>query len=182
MAARSLVSNPVSVIPDDEHEFEPRIEPVPKTRPIIDQAKGVLAAVRCKTPEAAFVEPKCVCKTNHLKVNALAVAPVVVCEPTSARCKACRGGPGRIWRYFVEALVHDPHLAHIALFKRRTRPVGLKRFDRSPFPHSSLAISQSVSLRHACSKRWALGRSRRPRARHPRLGRRVQAQQDPLRC
>jgi hypothetical protein len=58
MAARSLVSNPVSVIPDDEHEFEPRIEPVPKTRPIIDQAKGVLAAVRCKTPEAAFVEPR----------------------------------------------------------------------------------------------------------------------------
>jgi hypothetical protein len=94
----------------------------------------------------------------------LLFAPVLVCEPTSARCKACRGGPGRMWRYFVEALVHDPHLAHIALFKRRTRPVGLKRFDRSPFPHSSLAISQSVSLRHACSKRWALGRSRRPRS------------------
>lgn len=59
-----------------DEAFEHRLAAALKTRPVIDQAKGVLVCMRCETPDAAFAELKHVSENNKLKVNTLAAALV----------------------------------------------------------------------------------------------------------
>jgi AmiR/NasT family two-component response regulator len=61
---------------EDEKQFEGRVAAALKTRPIIDQAKGVLVGARCESPDAAFAELKYVAEQNGFKVSAVAAALV----------------------------------------------------------------------------------------------------------
>lgn len=60
----------------NDAEFDDRLAAALKTRPTIDQAKGILVATRCETPEAAFAELKYVSELHRIKVSALAAALV----------------------------------------------------------------------------------------------------------
>ena len=60
----------------DDVQFEQRLAAAQKTRPTIDQAKGILIGVRCETPDAAFAELKYVSEAHCLKVIAVASALV----------------------------------------------------------------------------------------------------------
>lgn len=60
----------------NDTEFDDRLAAALKTRPTIDQAKGILVGARCETPEAAFAELKYVSELHRLKVSALAGALV----------------------------------------------------------------------------------------------------------
>jgi AmiR/NasT family two-component response regulator len=60
----------------DADVFETRLAAAQKTRPAIDQAKGVLVGTRCESPEAAFAELKYVSESNHFKVVTVAAALV----------------------------------------------------------------------------------------------------------
>lgn len=57
-------------------EFEEQLSEALVTRPVIEQAKGILASARCATPEQAFEELRFVSQTHNVKVNALASALV----------------------------------------------------------------------------------------------------------
>jgi len=72
----------------DDAAFERRLAAAMKTRPVIDQAKGILIGVRCETPEAAFAELKYASEQNCVKVSELAAALVEMAagrEITDAR-------------------------------------------------------------------------------------------------
>ena len=58
-----------SVTSDD---FDQHLELAMRTRPVIEQAKGVLAGFRCATPEQAFTELVRVSQTYNVKLNMLA--------------------------------------------------------------------------------------------------------------
>ena len=60
----------------DDAAFERRLAAAMKTRPVIDQAKGILIGVHCETPEAAFAELKYVSEQSCVKVSELAAALV----------------------------------------------------------------------------------------------------------
>ena len=55
---------------------EQRVAAALRTRPVIDQAKGVLVAARCESPEAAFAELKYVAELHGFRVNVLAAGLV----------------------------------------------------------------------------------------------------------
>ncbi len=60
----------------EDEQFERRLKAALKTRPIIDQAKGVLVGVQCESPEAAFAELKYVSERHNLKLSKVAAALV----------------------------------------------------------------------------------------------------------
>lgn len=64
-----------SVTSDD---FDQHLELAMRTRPVIEQAKGVLAGFRCATPEQAFTELVRVSQTYNVKLSMLAEALVTV--------------------------------------------------------------------------------------------------------
>jgi AmiR/NasT family two-component response regulator len=55
-----------------EGEFSKDLQAALKTRPVIEQAKGVLIGLRGSTPDQAFAELQLVSQTHNLKLNALA--------------------------------------------------------------------------------------------------------------
>ncbi len=57
-------------------EFEEQLNEALVTRPVIEQAKGLLAGLRCATPQQAFEELRFVSQTHNVKLNALAGALV----------------------------------------------------------------------------------------------------------
>jgi AmiR/NasT family two-component response regulator len=64
---------------------EQRVAAALRTRPIIDQAKGVLVAARCESPEAAFAELKYVAELHGFRVNVLAAGLVDVAAGRDVR-------------------------------------------------------------------------------------------------
>jgi AmiR/NasT family two-component response regulator len=59
-------------------EFEDHLESMLVTRPVIEQAKGVLAGIRCTTPEQAFEELRDVAQAHQVQIGELAGALVDV--------------------------------------------------------------------------------------------------------
>ena len=57
-------------------EFQGQLEAAMVTRPQIEQAKGVLIATRCETPDQAFAELQHVSQNHNVKLNLLAAALV----------------------------------------------------------------------------------------------------------
>ena len=57
-------------------DLEAQLESALVSRPAIEQAKGVLAAARCTTPEKAFDELRDVAQAHDVKLNELAAALV----------------------------------------------------------------------------------------------------------
>lgn len=57
-------------------EFAEDLKAALGTRPVIEQAKGVLIGLRGSTPDQAFAELRHVSQTHNLKLNALASALV----------------------------------------------------------------------------------------------------------
>lgn len=57
-----------------EDEFEEQLDAALETRPLIEQAKGMLAGARRTTPEIAFAELRHVSQFHNVKVNDLAAA------------------------------------------------------------------------------------------------------------
>jgi len=57
-------------------EFAKDMQAALGTRPVIEQAKGVLIALRGATPEQAFTELRHASQTHNVKLNALASALV----------------------------------------------------------------------------------------------------------
>lgn len=66
----------------NEDDFERDLEAALATRPVIEQAKGVLSLARCSTPEQAYAELRFVSQQHNIKVSRLAAALV---EATSGR-------------------------------------------------------------------------------------------------
>lgn len=60
----------------DSDDFEAQLEAALVTRPVIEQAKGVLTQARCATPEQAYAELRHVSQTHNVKLNTLAEALV----------------------------------------------------------------------------------------------------------
>jgi AmiR/NasT family two-component response regulator len=63
-------------------DFEAQLDAALVTRPVIEQAKGILVGVRCATPEQAYEELRHVSQAHNVKLNALAAALV---ESSSGR-------------------------------------------------------------------------------------------------
>lgn len=61
---------------DKAREFDAQLDAALATRPVIEQAKGVLVGTRCETPDQAFAELRFVSQTHNVKLNALAEALV----------------------------------------------------------------------------------------------------------
>lgn len=61
-----------------DDDFESQLSAAMATRPVIEQAKGVLAGVRRETPDQAFSELRYVSQHHNVKLNALARALVLV--------------------------------------------------------------------------------------------------------
>jgi hypothetical protein len=59
-------------------DFDHQLQAALETRPVIEQAKGVLAGVRGATPDQAFAELRHVSQQHNVKLNALAEALVDV--------------------------------------------------------------------------------------------------------
>jgi AmiR/NasT family two-component response regulator len=57
-------------------DFEQHLEAALVTRPVIEQAKGILTGARCATPQQAYEELRFVSQMHNVKVNALAAALV----------------------------------------------------------------------------------------------------------
>jgi len=57
-------------------DFDEQLEAALATRPIIEQAKGVLVSARCMSPEQAFAELRYVSMQHNVKLNDLAEALV----------------------------------------------------------------------------------------------------------
>lgn len=57
-------------------DFEDQLNHTLVTRPLIEQAKGVLAMARCATPDQAFGELRRASETHDVQVRALASALV----------------------------------------------------------------------------------------------------------
>lgn len=58
------------------NEFESHLDAALETRPVIEQAKGILVHARSSTPEQAFAEIKYVSQQHNVKINVLAAAMV----------------------------------------------------------------------------------------------------------
>ncbi len=74
----------------DSDDFEAHLESALVTRPVIEQAKGVLVQARCATPEDAFGELRHVATQHDVKVADLATALVDVAadrDPGDARLR-----------------------------------------------------------------------------------------------
>ena len=61
-------------------EFAEDLQAALGTRPVIEQAKGVLIALRGSTADQAFAELRHVSQTHNMKLNALAAALVDAAE------------------------------------------------------------------------------------------------------
>ena len=59
-------------------EFEEQLDAALVTRPVIEQAKGVLVLARQATPDQAFAELRHASQHHNVKLNALAAALVEV--------------------------------------------------------------------------------------------------------
>ncbi len=59
-------------------DFEDNLKTSLVTRPVMEQAKGVLVGARCATPEEAFAELRDVSQAHDVNVNELAAALVEV--------------------------------------------------------------------------------------------------------
>lgn len=59
-----------------DDEFERNLEAALETRPVIEQAKGILVLARGATPEQAYAELRFVSQQHNVKVNRLAAALV----------------------------------------------------------------------------------------------------------
>lgn len=59
-------------------DFEEHLDAALVTRPVIEQAKGVLAGLRCATPEQAYGELRFASQHHNVKLNSLAAALVEV--------------------------------------------------------------------------------------------------------
>lgn len=59
-------------------EFEEQLDAALVTRPVIEQAKGVLVLARQATPDQAFAELRDASQQHNVKLNALATALVEV--------------------------------------------------------------------------------------------------------
>ncbi len=57
-------------------KFQGQLEAALVTRPLIEQAKGVLIGTRCETPEQAFAELQHASQNHNVKLNLLAAALV----------------------------------------------------------------------------------------------------------
>lgn len=57
-------------------DFEDHLETTLVARPVIEQAKGVVAAVRCATPDQAYSEIQQVARAHDVRVRELAAALV----------------------------------------------------------------------------------------------------------
>ena len=57
-------------------EFDEQLEAALVTRPVIEQAKGIIVGVGCATPEEAHAELRHVSQQHDIKLNALAGALV----------------------------------------------------------------------------------------------------------
>ena len=62
----------------ESQQFEEQLAAAMETRPVIEQAKGAIAAVRCATPDQAYAELRHVSQRHNVKLNALAAAVVEV--------------------------------------------------------------------------------------------------------
>ena len=60
----------------DSQDFEDQLQQALVTRPVIEQAKGVLVGVRCATPEQAFEELRFAAQRHDVQLNDLAAALV----------------------------------------------------------------------------------------------------------
>ncbi len=71
----------------DTDDFQRHLERALCSRPVIEQAKGVLAALRAATPEQAFAELAHASQNHNVKLNVLAGALVAAaggCEVEDA--------------------------------------------------------------------------------------------------
>lgn len=59
-------------------EFEAHLDAALVTRPVIEQAKGILVLARCATPDQAYAELRHTSQQHNVKLNALAAALVMV--------------------------------------------------------------------------------------------------------
>lgn len=66
-------------------DFERHLSAALATRPVIEQAKGVLAGLRRETPEQAFAELRYVSQRHNVKLNALANAVVLMASGQTTR-------------------------------------------------------------------------------------------------
>ncbi len=87
----------------DDEQFEGRLAAALKTRPIIDQAKGILVGLRCESPDAAFAELKQVAERNGVKVNVLAAALVELAAGRQIADAALAGVVRREWGDWLPA-------------------------------------------------------------------------------
>ena len=74
-----------------QDDFDSQLESALAHRPVIEQAKGALAALRRATPDQAFAELRWVSMTHNVKLHALADALVQAVSgraPTDARTEA----------------------------------------------------------------------------------------------
>jgi AmiR/NasT family two-component response regulator len=62
----------------DNSEFYEQLDAALETRPVIEQAKGVLVSARSMSPEQAFSELRFVSMQHNVKLNELAAALVAV--------------------------------------------------------------------------------------------------------
>ncbi len=60
----------------DSNDFHDHLDAALVTRPVIEQAKGVLTGTRCATPEQAFAELRYVSQNHNVKLHELATALV----------------------------------------------------------------------------------------------------------
>lgn len=64
-------------------EFESHLDAALVTRPVIEQAKGVLVLARRSTPEQAYAELRHASQQHNVKLNAVAAALVQVASGRS---------------------------------------------------------------------------------------------------
>jgi AmiR/NasT family two-component response regulator len=82
-------------------EFDEQLERALETRPVIEQAKGVLAGVRCATPEQAFEELRYVSQTHNVKLNDLAAAVVEAAAGRTPQDPLLRTVVWREWAHII---------------------------------------------------------------------------------
>jgi len=88
-----------------DDDFERHLSAALATRPVIEQAKGVLAGVRRETPDQAFAELRHVSHHHNVKLNVLASAVVVVASGKTLRDARLRKV---IWQEWDDVLPQLP--------------------------------------------------------------------------
>jgi len=89
-------------------EFEEQLAAALVTRPVIEQAKGALAIVRCATPEQAYEELRFVSQNHNVRLNALAAAVVEVASGRTPDDPQLRKV---VWREWADVLPNCPEAA-----------------------------------------------------------------------